>query len=596
MTRLHLLAASSSALLVSALVGCGPGSGSGDCEESLLPGDLVITEVFADAKAPPGGSGTDDGKEWFEIFNNTDNPVELKGMTVTHSRPDGSRAKSHTMKAVTIAPGQYFTLGNSADDLLPAYIDYGFAADLGDFFNSDGGQLKISCGSSEIDGAIYESVKEGRSRQLTSAQPPDYQLNDVATNWCEAKDTEFETANFGTPGTDNDCTPLVIGQCSDNGTMRDTVPPVAGDVVITEVMPRPRSPLGADNQWFEVLALADVDLNGVGLDRANDNNVAPTVIEAPECVRLSAGDYAVFSRPEGVHAGGPTPLAMFSFTLNPTTVTPDVQLVYEGTVIDAVTWTGATSGVSLSLDPDVSTATGNDSPDNFCAGVDEYEATGPNMGTPGAANPQCATVAPAGMCDDNGTLRAIVKPAAGQLVISEFLANPAPSPADPPDGTTDADKEWFEVTNTGGTAFDLNELEISNGAATPTTTKVLASRCLSVPAAGYALFARSNDPLRNGGLPDVDATFSFTLTDSGVNAGVQIFDATTLLDSVKWPAPGGAVSSGKALGLDPDHYNTTDNDLVTAAAITAQTYCLGVAMYGDNSNLGTPKAANPQCP
>ena len=32
---------------------CGPGSESELCSEKLKRGDLVVTEVFADAKAPP---------------------------------------------------------------------------------------------------------------------------------------------------------------------------------------------------------------------------------------------------------------------------------------------------------------------------------------------------------------------------------------------------------------------------------------------------------------------------------------------------------------------------------------------------------------
>lgn len=53
--------------LLATAASCGPDAGGDGCKDKLLPGDVVITEVFADAKAPPGGSGTDEGKEWFEI-------------------------------------------------------------------------------------------------------------------------------------------------------------------------------------------------------------------------------------------------------------------------------------------------------------------------------------------------------------------------------------------------------------------------------------------------------------------------------------------------------------------------------------------------
>ncbi|MFN0253099.1 MAG: lamin tail domain-containing protein [Kofleriaceae bacterium] len=568
---------------------CGPDSSSGDCSDTLLAGDLVVTEVFADAKAPPGGSGTDDGKEWFEIYNNTERPVELKGLTLTHARPDGSRAKSHTMKAVTIAPGQFFTLGNSAEDLLAAYIDYGFGADLGDFFNTDGGQLTIACGSSEIDSAIYESVKEGRSRSLTASQPPDYQLNDVATNWCEANATEFEVANFGTPGSENDCTPIVVGQCNDNGTMRDTIPPQVGDLVITELMARPRTPLGANNQWFEVLALTDVDLNGVGLDRANDNNIAPEVIASPDCIRLAAGEYAVFSREAGVTvAGTPVPRGMFDFTLNPSTVMPDVQIVYSGGVVDAVTWTTSATGTSLSLDPDALTSTANDSIDNFCAGVDTYTTDGPNLGTPGAANPQCGAGPQPGMCLGTNGLRQVVKPAAGQLVITEFMANP--------DGT-DTLGEWFEIQNTGGTEFDLNGLGLKLN--TATTNVIQDTNCKSVAAGQWALFVRNTTLATNGGLVG-DASFTFNLGQTnGSMQTLQVLDGTTPLDTVLYVPASSTMTPGP--GVWPLTEGASKQVKTLSATTTANddpvNWCYGSTMYGDMSttNLGTPKAAN-NCP
>ncbi|HEY0254886.1 MAG TPA: lamin tail domain-containing protein, partial [Kofleriaceae bacterium] len=111
------------------IAACGPADDNGSgCKDSMVAGDLVITEVFADYQAPSGGTGTDDGKEWFEIYNNTERPLDVKGLTVVHSKPDGSKPATHVMAEVTIAPGQYFTLGNATSDLVPAYVDYGYSA------------------------------------------------------------------------------------------------------------------------------------------------------------------------------------------------------------------------------------------------------------------------------------------------------------------------------------------------------------------------------------------------------------------------------------------------------------------------------------
>lgn len=573
-----LVLGTAAALLGSA---CGPDAKAGDCTDSLLAGDLVITEVFADRKAPPGSGGTDEGKEWFEIFNASDRPVELEGLTLVHARPDGSRAKSHVMKAVTVAPGQYFTLGNSADDLLAAYVDYGYSADLGDLFNTDGGRLTLACGTSEIDTATYEAVVQGASRQLTAAQPPDYTLNDDPNSWCEAKDTEFEVGNFGTPGSENDCTPVIVGQCNDGGTMRDAIPPVVGDLVITEVMPNPAAVADGDGEWFEIYANNAFDLNGVFLDRAGDTT-NPRAIESADCIHVAAGSYAVFAHGADTAVNGNLSpvLGTFSFALvDGSAASPgDVRVLVGAEVIDAITWTSTRSGRSHALDPDLTDPIANDSESNFCDGATVYNTVGATMdyGTPGAANEQCTLLPPAGMCDDNGTIRTIVKPTAGQLVITEFLANPA--------GTgLDATQEWFEITNTAAAAFDLNGLGLKGNAST--INVIQAAECKSVAPSGFALFAHSTDPLVNGMLPEVDATFSFSLAQgsAATPGSITVLDGTTPLDAVTWTSSGDGASDQ----LRPGNTTTTDNDV-------AANFCRSTAAqeYGSAANFGTPGATN----
>ena len=553
------------------LAACGPDTSHGPCKDMLLPGDLVITEVFADFAAPTGGTGTDDGKEWFEIFNNTDRPVSLKGLTVVHSKQNGDSPKTHTMTDVTVAPGQYFTLGNSTSDLVPPYVDYGYSADLGDFYNTGGGKLALRCGDSEIDSAMYDSIKSGHSRELSNLMAPDYTRNDDLANWCEAHDSEFEASNFGTPGEDNDCAPIVAGACVDGGEMRPVVSPNPGELVITEVMPSPNKVSDTVGEWFEVKALADVDLNGLGLDRAGDSS-NPNLVSSATCVHLAPGDYAVFAKSTdaSMNGGIQNVAGTFNFSMVAGTMTApgDVRVMLDQTVIDAITWTGSRSGRALQLDPDATDASANDDPSNFC------DATAPygdgDLGTPGLANPQCAALPPPGMCDPGtGSLRAIVKPAPGALVITEFLANPA--------GTADSSREWFEVTNTGSTAFDLNEL----GLARPmmTASIVTSANCKSIAPGGFALFARSSDPAVNGGLPTVDATFAFSLVDSG--GALEVRDGATILDTITWAS----VSSGVSSQVKPGSFTTSAND-------DSANYCPAVAAYGDMTNKGTPKAAN----
>ena len=587
-----------------AALGCGPSDNEGGCKDKLIAGDLVITEVFADYAATTGGTGTDEGKEWIEIYNASDRPVDLEGVTITHGRITGGTTapKTHKMGAITMAPGTYLTLGNSTADLLPAYVDYGYSNELGDLFNTDGGKIDLTCGSTVIDSANYEGVKSGHSRQFTAAQPPDYTLNDDQLNWCEAADTEFEANNFGTPGQDNDCRPSVAGQCADGSGTRNTVPPMAGQLVITEVMPSPGAVSDTVGEWFEAKALASFDLNGLALDRTTDT-ANPRVIESPDCLHVNAGDYVVFARSADSAANNlPAGLVKgtFTFTLvsgSPTTP-GDVQILYNDQVIDAVTWTKTTTEKALQLDPDLTDATSNDSPSNFCDATTEYGAasmtTGRrDFGTPGAANTQCTLLPPAGMCDSGGTLRAIVKPAANQLQITEFLANPGTAAVG-----TDATREWFELVNTGGTAFDLNELTFASATSMSTFNS---GSCVSIGPGAFGLVARSTDGTNNGMLPAPDATFGFSLVDS--SGRIEVRDGVTVLETVVWTSvftPTTADPVGRSRQLDPDENLNfaTNGDAGVGGTMTPSTqpWCAGTTTYGDNTNKGTPKAANAQCP
>lgn len=579
------------------LVACGPDESTGACKDSFVAGDLVITEVFADFAAPiAGSSGADDGKEWLEIYNNSDRPVSLKGVTVVHSKIDGSDGKSHTVEDVTIAPGQFFTLGNATQDLLPAYIDYGYSADLGDLSNTTGGKLALKCGSQEIDVADYDTVKSGHSRQLTSQSPPDYTLNDDQVNWCEAKDTEFETNNFGTPGSDSDCAPVIAGLCSDAGTQRDAVKPMLGDLVITEVMPNPAGNSDTTAEWIEVVATRDVDLNGLAIDRVGDTAGAST-INSPTCLRVAAGQYAVFSRSDMTTGlpGGVTPVGQFSLSLvDGTMAAPaDVQIMIDGTVLDAITWTSTRSGRSHQLSPDRYDVAQNDDETAFCDGTSQYfmNGTGTDYGTPGAANIACpATVGP-GQCIGTNGPRDIVPPPTGMLVITELM----PRPATADNGAA----EWFEVTNIGGASFDLNGIGIDRDGDSRAPDVITSTDCKSLAPGGYALFARGTSTATNGGLPTVDATFGFGLLNANGNVRVvdptscelvSPYQCTTIYDSVAYTTTSVwtmFATAGVSAQLDQTMLTTTAND-------TVANYCAGSADYGTGGK-GTPRAIN-TCP
>jgi hypothetical protein len=275
--------------------------------------------------------------------------------------------------------------------------------------------------------------------------------------------------------------------------------------------------------------------------------------------------------------GGLTALGEFPFSINPT-ATPDLEILVGSTLIDAITWPTSTSGRSRQLDPDFTSSTANDDPASFCDGQTVYNSMGASMdrGTPGAANEECAAQPGLGQCLDNGTPRAIVKPAAGALVINEFLANAAGS-------GTDAAQEWFEVVNTSGQQFDLNGLFMQGG--TTTQYEIKYTACKPVAAnGGFALFAHDTNTATNGGLSNVDVTFTFALGST-----IKIFDTdkTTLFDAVTF----GSTADGRSKELMAGSQTTTANDDIAvfcdAPVIAGQQYG-----GGTTANYGTPRAAN----
>jgi len=568
------------ALLALPVAACGGGNGNTpDCKANLLPGDLVITEIFPDYAAPAGSSGADTGQEWFEIYNASSAAIDLKGVVLTLSRPDGTSVKTHSMTEATIQPGEYMVLGDVDPSQMPAWVDYGYGSDLGEMFNSNGGKLALSCNDVEVDHALYDQVDTGFSLQFDGNQAPDYTSNDDLANWCPAdaaNSPEYTPSNYGTPGAANQaCMTTQAGMCNDNGTQRPVVKPGPGDLVITEVMP---SPSGSDTvqEWFEVYVNKSVDLNGVQLDRPSDSS-SPNVLTSPDCMTVAAGDYLVFAKSTDNTMNGMLPRVDGTFTFS-LVATGDLQVLDpDGGVVDAVTWTSAATGSARQLDPDFTDATANDTERYWCDATMPW--AGGDNGSPGAANEQCTILPPAGMCHDIGTNtdRNIVPPTAGQLVITEVFPNQT--------GNDDQKKDWFEAR--AAADVDLNDSQI--GRMGGTQTKIAAADCIHLATGDYALFAGSTDTGLNGGLPTVTAAFPFNLVQGSVASpgDVQILDPTgALVDRVTWTGS----TDGKARQLS--------SSIITAADAATQNdnpaapvWCDAATQY-NGTDFGTPGADN----
>ncbi len=567
-----LLAAAGLASLAAA---CGPSDDAPSCD-GIVVGTLVVSEVQADYDAPTGASAADTGHEWFELYNASSAPVELAGVVIEHMRPSETTGKAHTMGTVTIPASGYLVLGNVVPETAPAYVDYGYGADLGDLYNADGGKLRVTCGGTLIDEVIYDGVEPGHTRTLDGKQPPDALTNDNQAAWCLAAEDaqhEYEPANFGTPGAPNqECNNVIPGQCDDGGTMRPTVPPAVGDLTITEVMPDPAAAADATAEWVEVLVNRDVDINDLGVAAASGT---PVVLASQACVHVTAGSYLVFARSTDMAMNGGLP-RVDGGAPSLTNSNGTVRLLMGATELDSMTWTSVRAGKSLQLSAGLTAPTDNDVPANLCDGAAAYGAG--DLGTPGAANRDCGG-SMAGMCMDTGTgtMRPIVTPTAGQLVINEWMPDPS--------NVTDAAGEWFELKATAD--VDLNGLQAGTTTLGATPLVPASGTCVRLTTGSYAVFAKTLGA--GNGLPasvTPVGTFPFGLTNGA--SSFQIGFGGANLATATWATTSVAGSSWM---LDTDGTQCTANVTVPMPEPD-----LNGADPG--TDRGTPGLVNspPECP
>ena len=160
-------------------------------------GALLITELMKDVANAP-----DDDAEWLELHNPSDSETyDLRGCTLSDEGNDYVIPTS-----LVIAPGDYVSLGRSADSSLIGFSpDHSYGATIK---LSDGPDtLAVSCNSTLIDEVSYDAGdtfpnEQGRSLTL-STQAFDADANDLGENWCSGQN-EYTAGEFGTPGEAND--------------------------------------------------------------------------------------------------------------------------------------------------------------------------------------------------------------------------------------------------------------------------------------------------------------------------------------------------------------------------------------------------------
>ena len=398
------------------------------------------------------------------------------------------------------------------------------------------------------------------------------------------------------------------GAGDDSGTSEDARPPVAGDLLISELMIDPASGEDDQQEWVELhnTSADPLTLEGVALLDEDGDGVTlhGLVIAGRGWLLLAAGDVSAET--------GAAPEMIYDadlFHLGNGDGAVSVQL--DGVILDALTYDDVSwpilEGRALSrIDPEGSPEAG-DAPGAWCAA--DSAMPGGDYGTPDAAPGACYT-APVnddedgdgwtvaeGDCDDTDNDTSPEAPEVGgadgdgidndcdglideapplreEVVINEIMKNPDP--------TDDDYGEWFEIATVVDHPLELGGMVVEDAdGGTFTLPEV------TLMPGGFLVIAASDVGTDNGGLaPDlVWPAGSFHLGNDS-DTILLTLDSEEI-DEVAYDN-GFPDDSGVALSLDPDHIDADDND-------DQDNWCNAGDAYGTDGNLGTPGDANPEC-
>ncbi len=188
---------------------------------------------------------------------------------------------------------------------------------------------------------------------------------------------------------------------------------------------------------------------------------------------------------------------------------------------------------------------------------------------------------------------------AGDIAVSEIMFNPGPEAC-----VTDANGEWFEVTNISCKELDLNGLSFEDRNTTtglPSgfgfTVKASVATLPSLFPGQSFVFARSSDTLVNGGLTPVDYVYAATTTTPAVD-GSQVGSSQMFLNNSNidglFVATGG-LASGSGTVIEAVTYNASAAPLTPNSGLAAERKNLFVAMDSTNANVAQSTAVYGPC-
>lgn len=487
-------------------------------------------------------------------------------------------------------------------------------------------------------GCVNGQCLAGACESITCDTPPKSKCNsNVAMRYDAVGTCDDSTGSpvCDYPLTFQDCG-YVKGTCQDAACV-DGITQVGG-VVIVEYMANPAGGSDEGDEWFELTNTsgATIDLAGwriVSKGTSSDQEHVIGDSDLTPVPTFAAGQTLLFAasatgtgihEPDYIYNGvSLTNSTDWLALVNPAGEFADYVFYETGAVLD---------GRSRKFNPSLSlSATANDDFGHWCPSLTDPYTTGvENFGTPGVTNTPCEAdpcaaftcSKPENFCNDlsngvqflgntatcevtrfnnpfcdfeatnvacldtelcaSGLCEPVPTnlPAPGDVIFTEIMANP--------NKVSDTVGEWFELYNTTSNPLSLFSMVFQDSdTGSAADAYVITDIDATIPPNGYIVFARERDPALNGGIAGALYFSGRHLKNSAGTTPYSLAIANrdgTIIDSTYF----GDAATGKSTQLDPDLYTAIDNDV-------AASWCTASQVYGDG-DLGTPGAANVQCP
>lgn len=179
-------------------------------------GDVIICEIMANPKLVDDSQG-----EWFEMYNNTSNSINLNGWSIADN---GSNF--HIISGdILVESGRVVVLARNEDTETNGGVSADYQWGSFQLANSDDEIILLDNESNEIDRVEYNTdnnwpVVDGRSMVLNLTNPNDD--NNIAASWSEEPEVMYNSTDFGSPGIHEGFLPIRLELLSFTCTFEDS--------------------------------------------------------------------------------------------------------------------------------------------------------------------------------------------------------------------------------------------------------------------------------------------------------------------------------------------------------------------------------------